>query len=280
MRIDAHHHLWDPRDRVYPWMAGLDPLRRPYGIDDLRSATSAADVNRTVLVQTVSSLEETQEFLAVAADSGGLIAGVVGWVDLADPAIGDSLAGLTGPLVGIRHQVQDEPDREWLARPAVMRGLDHLGTAGLAYDLLVRHDQLPVARSVAQRLPEVRFVLDHAGGPPIAAGDLEPWAGEIRALAALPNVSCKLSGLVTVASWTSWSSTGIAPYASHVFDCFGPERVMFGSDWPVCELAASYGEVVALAETLTAELSTSERDAVFAGTARHVYALPKPEVDE
>jgi L-fuconolactonase len=278
--IDAHHHLWDPSRREYPWMAGeaLAPLCRPYGVDDLRRETAAAGVERTVLVQTVGSVEETEEFLATAAASDGLVAGVVGWVDLTAPDVADEILRLrTGPggelLVGIRHQVQDETDSAWLSRPDVRHGIRAVGQAGLAFDLLVLIPQRPAARKLAGDLAGVRFVLDHAGKPPIVSGAVEPWASEIKALSEAPNVTCKLSGLVTEAAWTDWDAPRIAPYAEHVLACFGPERVMFGSDWPVCELAASYGEVVELARRLTSGLTESEREQVFSTTAQTAYAL-------
>jgi L-fuconolactonase len=219
---------------------------------------------------------ETEEFLALASSSGGLIAGVVGWVELTDPGVADALARLRAlpggqRLVGVRHQVQDEPDPGWLSRPAVRRGLRAVAEAGLAYDLLVLVPQLPEALTAVRDLPEGRFVLDHAAKPPIAAGAMEPWADALAELARLPNVSCKLSGLVTEARWDDWDAERIRPYADHVLASFGPDRVMFGSDWPVCELAASYAEVRGLADELLEGLSPSERDAVLWTTATRVY---------
>jgi L-fuconolactonase len=274
--IDAHHHLWDPSRRDYPWMGpSLDRIRKRYGLPELRAAIDGSCVTATVLVQTVSTLDETREFLTTAASSGGLVAGVVGWADLTDPAVAGTLAALREApggrlLAGVRHQVEDEPPG-WLDRPEVRRGLRAVADAGLVYDLLVRADQLPEARRAAAALPEARFVLDHAAKPPVASGALEPWAGELAALAALPNVTCKLSGLVTEADWTDWDTPAIAPYADRVLDLFGPDRVMFGSDWPVCELAASYAQVVDLAREL---VPADAADRVFGGTARRVYGLP------
>jgi L-fuconolactonase len=279
--VDAHHHLWDPALRDYPWMHGiaLAPIRRQYTVDDLRYLAASAGMDRTVLVQTVSDLAETEEFLATAAASDGLIAGVVGWVDLTAADVGDQLARLkTVPggdrLVGVRHQVEDEPDPEWLLRPDVVRGLRAVGAAGLVYDLLVRVSQLPAARTVAQRLPDVQFVLDHAAKPPIAASETEPWATELGALAKQTNVACKLSGLVTEARWEDWDVQRIRPYAECILDAFGPDRVLFGSDWPVCELAGAYAEVVALARDLIAGLSATERADILGAAARRIYALP------
>jgi L-fuconolactonase len=278
--IDAHHHLWDPEKRDYPWMAGpeLAPIRHPYTLADLRVETAAAGVSHTVLVQTVAEVAETEEFLAIASASGGLIAGVVGWVDLTAPDLAGTLARLRARpggerLVGVRHQVQDEADPGWLARPEVRRGLRAVADAGLVYDLLVRVPQLAAARAAASELPEGRFVLDHAAKPAIAAGELEPWAGALAALARLPNISCKLSGLVTEARWDAWDAAAIRPYADHVLAVFGPDRVMFGSDWPVCQLAASYARVRELADVLLEGLSAAERDAVLCRTAARTYRL-------
>jgi L-fuconolactonase len=272
--IDAHHHLWDPARRAYPWMAGdaMDPIRRPYTVDDLRAVTKASGVHATILVQTVSSVEETAEFLAAAA-AEPVIAGVVGWVDLAARDVADRLAALDGPLAGIRHQVENEPDDDWLLRPEVMAGLSAVAAAGLAFDLLVRPAQLPAATEVALRLPQLRLVLDHAAKPPVAAGEWEPWASGVAALAARENVVCKLSGLVTEADWTGWEAGHLRRYVDHVLDVFGPQRLLFGSDWPVCELAASYEVVLDAAIALTGSLSDDERLAVFEHNARTAYGL-------
>jgi L-fuconolactonase len=270
--IDSHHHLWDPAVRDYSWLAGLHAIRRPYTVDDLRRVSGA---DATVLVQTLSSAGETAEFLATAAGSGGLIAGVVGWADLTAPDVGEQLEAVAHRdlLVGIRHQVENEPDPTWLLRDDILRGVTEVTAAGLAYDLLVNPAQYPSAVVLADRLPGARLVLDHAGKPSIATGEFDGWAAWITEIARRPNVFCKLSGLVTEAALTSWRPADLAPYAGHVLAAFGPARVMFGSDWPVCELAATYPQVVAAAETLTAGLSAHERHEVFGGTARRAYAL-------
>jgi L-fuconolactonase len=243
-------------------------------VDDLRKVTEAAGVRATVLVQTVSSREETEEFLDTAA-AEPVIAGVVGWVDLAAVDVADQLAALAerGPLVGIRHQVEGETDVDWLVRPDILRGLAAVGAAGLSYDLLVRLDQFDAARAAVDALPEVSFVLDHAGKPPISQGPWEPWASESASLAERPNVYCKLSGMVTEADWTQWRVGHLRRYAEHVLDSFGPERLMFGSDWPVCELAASYQVVRDAAMSLTGPLSDAERLEVFQLTAARAYPL-------
>lgn len=273
--IDSHHHLWDPARREYPWLAGLAPLQRPYTTDDLHAATPAAG---TVLVQTVATVEETEEFLSIAA-ADELIVGVVGWVDVTAPDIAERLAALRerpggARLVGIRHPAQDEPDPNWLVRPDVVRGIAAIAAAGLTYDILVRPPQHEAAVAVADSVPGARLVLDHAGKPAIAEDGFEPWAAFLGTLAQRPNVFCKLSGLVTEADWQAWQVSDLQPYAAHVLDSFGPDRVLFGSDWPVCELAATYDQVLDAARSVTADLSKSEQAEVFAGTARRAYPLP------
>ncbi|MCA2221875.1 amidohydrolase family protein [Nonomuraea aurantiaca] len=272
--VDAHHHVWDLGVRAHGWLDAekLAPIRRTFTLDRLAEHAAAAGVGRTVLVQVLPDLTETVEFLALAAESE-LVAGVVGWVDLTAPAVAETLAGLPGGLVAIRHGVQAEPDPGWLTRPDVRRGLAAVASAGLAYDLLTLPHQLPAAIDTVAALPELTFVLDHLSKPPIASGQLEPWASRIRELAAHPNVYCKLSGMVTEADWASWRVTDLWPYAETVLAAFGPERVMFGSDWPVCLLAADYERVVSVAEELCAGLSAGERAAVFGGTARRAYRL-------
>jgi L-fuconolactonase len=275
MRIDAHHHLWDLGRRPQPWLTGeaLEPISRTFRLAELRPLLAAHGIDATVVVQSSSSAAETRELLAIAGESGGLIAGVVGWADLTDPALPEVLGSLSGPLAGIRHQVQDEPDPAWLTRPEVHAGLRAVGAAGLVYDLLVTPVQLAAAAETARALPEVRFVLDHGGKPPLAAGEWEPWAGQVAALAGLPNVACKLSGLITEADWDGWRPQDVLPAARHLLDVFGPDRLMYGSDWPVCTLAGGYADVYALAEQAVAALDPAERAAVLGGTAARWYGL-------
>ena len=280
MIIDAHHHLWDPGARRHAWLDALPSLCRPFGLDDFTPLARAHGVTASVLVQVLPSMAETGEFLAVAA-SGTLVAGVVGWADLTAPDVADQIARLRelpggDRLAGLRHLVQDEPDPDWLDRAEVRRGLRALADAGLVYDLLVRPAQLPAAIRVARDLPGVSFVLDHGGKPGIARGQYEPWASLVAELAACPNVAGKLSGLVTEAG-PHWSAAQIGPYASHLIDSFGPHRLMVGSDWPVCTLAATYGEVLDLAVSLlSARLGAADVAAVLAGNARAIYRLQLP----
>ncbi|MFF0964841.1 amidohydrolase family protein [Streptomyces sp. NPDC003703] len=279
MTVDAHHHVWDLSVRDQDWITGpaLSPLRRDFTLADLAPEARAAGVERTVLVQTVTVPEETPELLALA-EAHELIAGVVGWTDLTRADVADELDRLRALpggryLKGVRHQVQGEADPRWLLRPEVRRGLAAVADAGLVYDLVVVPRQLPACAEAAARHPGLTFVLDHLGKPPAATGGTEPWAGDVRALAALPNTVCKLSGLVTEADPATWTPAGLRPYADTVLDAFGPDRLMFGSDWPVCTLAASYAEVLATARELTAGLCAHERAAVFARTADRVYGL-------
>jgi L-fuconolactonase len=272
--VDAHHHVWDLSVRDQDWIAEGSPIRRDFTMADLVPEARAAGVDRTVLVQTVTVPEETPEFLALA-DEHELIAGVVGWTDLTRPDVADELARLRELpggryLKGIRHQVQGEPDPGWLLRPDVRRGLTAVADAGLVYDLVVLPHQLPACTKAAADLPHLTFVLDHLGKPPIASGALEPWASDLRALAAQPNTVCKLSGMVTEADLASWTIDDLRPYAGTVLDAFGPDRLMFGSDWPVCTLAAAYGDVLDTARRLT---GLSDHARIFGATATRVYDL-------
>jgi L-fucono-1,5-lactonase len=276
--VDAHHHVWDLDVRDQDWITGpeMAMLRRSFSIGDLRPSADAAAVTATVLVQTVTLAAETPEMLTLAA-SEPLVAGVVGWTDLTSPAVADELARLrSGPggtyLAGIRHQVQSEPDPDWLRRPEVIRGLQAVAAAGLCYDLVVLPHQIPAATHAAAAVPGLTLVLDHAGKPPIASGDVEPWAQAIRAFAAQPNAICKLSGLVTEAA-PGAQAQAYVPFVDIILGAFGTERLMFGSDWPVCLLACAYADVVSLAGTLLSGLSDAERAAVFASNAARVYGL-------
>ncbi|WP_328408382.1 amidohydrolase family protein [Streptomyces violaceus] len=274
--IDAHHHVWDLSVRDQDWITGpeLAPLRRDFTMKDLESEARAAGVDRTVLVQTVTVPEETPEFLALA-DEHDLIAGVVGWTDLTRPDVAEELARLRElpggrHLKGIRHQVQGEPDPEWLLRPDVRRGLAAVADAGLVYDLVVLPRQLPACTRAAADLPGLTFVLDHLGKPPIASGALDPWASHLRALAALPNTVGKLSGLVTEADLASWTVEDLRPYADMALEAFGPERLMYGSDWPVSTLAATYGETLDITRRL---IDPYDHKRILATTATRVYGL-------
>ncbi len=277
--VDSHHHFWDPARRSYPWMGDdLAAIRKLFGPDELKPLLSRSGVDRTVLVQTISSVDETREFLATA-EATDFLSGVVGWVDLTDPNVGETIAQLragTGGsfLVGIRHQVDDEADPNWLLRDDVRRGIRAVGDAGLAYDLLVKTRELPAALGLVQEFPEMRFVLDHMAKPRISAGRTDSeWAAALVPLARCENVHCKLSGLVTEANWTTWTNDDVATYVRRALEWFGPQRCMFGSDWPVCLLAAAYDQVLGALRYATDDLDDSERSAIFGANAIEVYGL-------
>jgi L-fuconolactonase len=249
--VDAHHHLWDPDLADYPWMTDeVAAIRRRFGPEDLAPELHAHGVDGAIVVQARSSIDETQWLLELDAP---FVLGVVGWVDLTR-----ELPELDERVVGVRHQVHDELDPEWLLRPDVQHGIAALGERGLVYDLLVRTRELPAAIETVRRNPGTSFVLDHLAKPPAAE-----WDERIAQLAALPNVACKLSGVVT--------EQGAGPqHLRRALDLFGADRCMFGSDWPVCLLAASYGDVLDL---LLGVLREDERHAVLGGTAARVYGL-------
>ncbi|GHH60441.1 amidohydrolase family protein [Lentzea cavernae] len=276
MIVDAHHHLWDLSVRDQDWITDppMGAIRRSFLEPDFVAV--AGEVSASVLVQTVCVPEETPEFLAIAASSD-VVGAVVGWTDLTSAGVADALAELVESpdgswLRGIRHQVQGEPDPEWLCRKDVWNGLAAVGAHGLVYELLTLQHQMPAARRTVAALPQVHFVVDHCSKPAIGS-DPGEWAELIRSLAAHENVTCKLSGLVTEADWEHWDIDLLRPYFEVVLDAFGPERLMFGSDWPVCLLAATYDEWLGAARELVSELSAGEQAAIFGDTARRVYGL-------
>jgi L-fuconolactonase len=277
-RIDAHHHLWDPAVRDYPWMApkSLAPLRRRYDLADLRPHLRATGVSATIVVQSVDAEDETVQLLQTALDSDGLIAGVIGWVDVSAQDVTDRLAALAELpgghlLVGIRHLSENEPDSGWLARPEVISGVRAVTDAGLVFDLLVGHRQWGAALALVGALDGAPMVLDHAGKPPLAGGELGQWRGWIENMAAHPHLSIKLSGLVTEADWASWTVADLKPVAESVLDSFGPSRIMAGSDWPVCELAANYESVWGALDNLLAGHTSHVREQINSRTAETLY---------
>ena len=278
-RVDSHHHLWRLANG-YRWLdpPELAPIRRDFTVADLRAALPTTGTTRTVLVEAGrEAAAEVTEFLAIA-EATEEVAGVVGWAELTDPDLAGTLAGHQAGsdgrwLVGIRSQVQGQPDPDYLRRPDVLAGLATVAAAGLAFDLVVRVDQLPAAADAAAAVPRCRFVLDHLGKPAIAAGGYERWRALVAPLARQPNVVAKVSGLVTEADWANWTVDDLRPYVATALELFGPDRLMFGSDWPVCRLAASYDRVVeALADAL-GRLSPAESAAIWSGTATEVYRL-------
>lgn len=275
MRIDSHFHFWTPGKYDYPWLAsGTGPLYDTFGPEQLAPLLAASKLDGAVLVQTITSLEETRWFLELKR-AHPFIKGVVGWVDLESEGVGDLLDELksAGGLVGIRHPVQDHPDGSWLLKPGTRRGLEALGKRGLAYDLLVKPPQLPATPGLVESLPGVRFVVDHMAKPRIAAKGWDDWAPWMRRLAKSPNVYCKLSGMITEADHRHWKPEDLRPYIQFALDEFGPGRLMFGSDWPVCLLAGSHALALAALEENLSGLPEAQRAEILGGTAAKCYGL-------
>ena len=279
MRIDAHHHLWDLTVREQDWMVGeaFAPISRSFSIDDMEPLLRRSSIDLTVLVQTVGLMDETPELLSIA-QSHPRVAAVVGWLDLESPDITQALEShLAHPgaqhLVAIRDLAQYNPDPQWLARDDVVANIQRLGARGLSYDLLVVPPQLPATIEAVRRCPDVQFVLDHIAKPYIATGEIAGWESDIRALAQLPNVSVKVSGMVTEAQWDNWTTETFRPYVEVCADAFGPERMMFGSDWPVCLLGGTYEQIVAIVEGLIADWSPDEKEAIWSRTAISAYRM-------
>lgn len=277
MKIDAHQHFWvrrEPFDHSWQDGPGLEPLRRDFLPADLKPVIDKVGVDRTVFVQTQHKLAENDFVLDLAAKNPW-IAGVVGWVELASPACEDQLLEYKDrpKFVGIRHVTHDEPDDDFIVREDVLQGLAVLEKHNVPFDLLFRVRHLKHAATLARRLPHLRMVIDHLAKPEIKGGKMEPWLTQFKAAARFPNVYCKLSGMVTEADWENWKPAELKPYVDVALDQFGPDRCMFGSDWPVCILAGSYEAVYnALTECIGA-LSASEKDRILGGTAAEFYGL-------
>ena len=275
--LDTHFHIWDPATRDHAWLTGLPSLNRRFGIEDFEAVARDNDVTQAVLVQVLHDIADTRDFLAIAA-SHEIVAGVVGWVPLESEHVADEIAALRDlpgghTLVAIRHLIQDEADATYAARPSVIAGVRSVAKAGLAYDLVIRAHQLPAAIALARAVEDCRFVLDHGAKPPFFDADgLIAWERQVAELARLGHVACKLSGLVTEAG-PGWRNIDVRRGFSHLIECFGTERVMFGSDWPVSSDVARYGEVRELCASALGDLSASERQAVWSENARRIYHL-------
>ena len=275
MRIDSHQHFWAYSSGDYPWIGpGMERLARDYLPADLAPLLAAEGIDCSVAVQARQSLEESRWLLTLAAESP-LIKGVVGWVDLQSDRVGDDLHALAADpkFVGVRHVVQDEPDPRFMLGTTFGRGLRQLHQHGLTYDLLLYPNQLPAAIELVGLLPEQPFVVDHLAKPRIAAGEREGWARDIRALARHDNVCCKVSGMVTEAVRKGWKQDDFTPYLDVVLEAFGPQRLMVGSDWPVCLLAGEYPEVAAIPRAYFSGLSATEQAMIHGGTAVRFYGL-------
>jgi L-fuconolactonase len=274
MRIDSHQHFWRYEPAQYPWIRADWPLRRDFLPEDLAPLLRAAKLDGCVAVQARQTLEETAWLLGLATQHA-FIKGVVGWVDLRSENLTEQLGSFANnpKFVGVRHVVQDEPDNNFMLRPKFVRGIAELQFFDLAYDLLIYPHQLPAAIQLVRKFPRQRFVLDHIAKPYIRRKEPWPWAGHIRELAQSPNVFCKVSGMVTEADWRTWKKSDFRPYLNVVFEAFTPRRIMYGSDWPVCLLSASYERVYDLAASYCQNLSSAEQKRVFGATATEFYWL-------
>ena len=278
MHIDAHQHFWRYNEREYGWIDdSMAALRRDFLPDDLKPELECNGFQGCVAVQARQTLEETRWLLELA-ENAPFILGVVGWVDLRSPRLRFELESLAGrsKLVGVRHIVQSEPDERFLMQPDFLRGIAMLEEFDLAYDILIYARHLPVAAEFVARFPRQRFVLDHLAKPPIKSGAIDEWARGIEELAAFSNVYCKLSGLVTEADWHAWKPEDLRPYLDVAFDCFGPSRLMIGSDWPVCTVAGSYSQVTDVVKDYIRKFPAEEREVVLGGNAATFWRLKRP----
>ncbi len=280
MIVDSHVHFWRYSASEYGWiddsMAGL---RRDFLPADLKAETDASGVDACVAVQARQSLEETRWLLELA-DSHQFIAGVVGWVDLLSSTVRLQIEEFARhpKLVGLRHIVQSEPDLRFLLRDDFCRGVSELEDSDLAYDILIYPRHLAVATEFVGRFPRHRFVLDHLAKPDIRSGEIALWERDLRELAKFPHVFCKLSGLVTEADWQHWSEGGLRPYLDVAYDCFGSTRLMMGTDWPVCTLAAGYRRVVSIVAEYFRDFPPDVRAAVMGGNAQRFWRLAAREL--
>ena len=273
--IDSHQHFWQVGRFDYPWMTSdLGVLYRDYLPDELVPILTNNGVEKTVLVQASNSVAESHWLLNLA-DENSFIAGVVGWVDLMSPDIDAQLVELTThpKFKGVRHLVESEPQDDWLVQPAVLSGLKRLSTYGLSYDLLVHTRHLKYVPHVAEACPELSLVIDHLAKPPIAKNEIDEWSKAFKPLASYRNIHCKLSGLVTEAVWTSWQTDDLRPFVEFALESFGTDRLMFGSDYPVCLLASSYDRVLASFQEILKSLSDDEREKIFSTNAAKFYRL-------
>ena len=280
MIVDSHQHFWQVGRFDYPWMTpDVDVLCRDYLPRMLEPILRSSRVDKTILVQASNSVEETRWLLALA-EQNSFIGGVVGWVDLQSDDVLRQLDEFAAhsSFKGVRHLVESEPADDWLTQRSVISRFRALASRGLSYDLLVHTRHLKYAGKVAGQAPDLQCVVDHMAKPPIARGEIDEWARELRQLASHPNVWCKLSGLVTEANWTGWRADDLKPYVDAVLECFGPARMMFGSDWPVCLLAASYDQVMEAFQTLLAGLGEAEQDLIFSQNALKFYRVEEQAV--
>jgi len=273
--VDSHQHFWQVGRFDYPWMTPeVEVLRRDYLPPALASVLNRNGVDKTIVVQASNSLEESRWLLSLA-EHNSFIGGVVGWADLQSADIARQLDELVAQpkFKGVRHLVESEPADDWLIQQNTLNGLRELSSRGLSYDLLVHTRHLKHVKTVADECPELHLVVDHLAKPPVARAEIDEWAREIKEIASRPNVWCKLSGLITEADWVNWRVEDLQPYVEKVLEYFGPARMMFGSDWPVCLLAASYDQVLDSFEILLNDLDEKDKRRVFSENAIEFYRI-------
>ena len=272
--VDSHHHFWDLTMRAYDWMPEGSPLRVNYLADDLRSLLPGAGVDATVIVQAHASVEETKWLLQIA-DETDYVAGVVGWVDLLDPAVGDTLDELQASpyFKGIRHLWEMDEDAAWLAKSQAVAGLKEVESRGLCYDFLVRPPNLPHVPRIMEQVPKLRAVIDHIAKPNIKEREIEPWLTLMRDVASIDGMRCKVSGMTTEADMDNWTSDDLAPYVQHVLGMFGADRLMFGSDWPVSTQGTPYDRWADTIRGILSNLPQEQSDYIFGETAIRFYNL-------
>jgi len=275
MNIDSHQHFWKYDRAQHVWMTdAMDVLRRDYLPGDLEPLLQAAGFEGTVAVQARQMVEETEWLLGLAKQYD-FIKGVVGWVDLRSPKLREQLEKVTADpkLVGVRHVVHDEPDDDFMLRPAFREGIAQLAEFNLTYDLLLFPRHLPVAVKLVREFPERPFVVDHLAKPAIRDVGVSPWQEDLRRLAEFPNVCCKLSGLVTEAKWKQWQAGDFHRYLDIVIAAFGTDRVMIGSDWPVCTLSGDYASTMRIVTDYAQQFSAPVRNAILGGNCARFYHL-------
>lgn len=280
LKIDSHQHFWLYEPIRDAWITDdMRVIQRDFMPADLRPILAQCRFAGCIAVQADQSENETH-FLLELADRYPFVAGVVGWIDLQAPDIEERLAAFAQypKLKGFRHIVQGEQDPDFMLRPAFLRGIQALGKHGFTYDLLVKPHQLNTAIDFVSRFPDQAFVIDHLGKPYIEKGITEPWSDQMKSLASFANVSCKLSGMVTEADHARWQPADFSFYVRHLLEVFGPDRLMFGSDWPVCLLAADYEDVVELLEGQLSALSADEQGAIWGGNALRFYGIRAEEL--
>ena len=275
MRIDSHQHFWKYLPNDYAWINDqMETLKRNYLPRDLEPLLQRANFDGSIAVQARQSLEETRWLLQLA-ENHTFIKGVVGWVDLCDDKLDNQLQELAGmsKLSGIRHVLQDEPDDEFMLRTEFCRGISRLQEFDMTYDLLILPKHLPIAQRLVKVFPRQPFVLDHIAKPSIAKGLTEPWREDILRLADFPNVHCKLSGMVTEAKWRQWRPEDFHTYLDTILEAFGPDRLMIGSDWPVCTLSASYEATLQIVVDYIGRLSVTEQGAILGENCARFYGI-------